>query len=83
MLIRLYLQMQSDAKAKYAEMNECSIEDFLSALMNVGDVPLICKLVIAERPAENVLYYSILTMMKQVKKEYTVIANRATFLLLI
>lgn len=64
-------------------MNECSIEDLLSALVNIGDVPLVGELVIAKRPAEDVLYYAVFTMMKQVKKEYTVIANRATFLLLI
>lgn len=75
--------MQSNAKAKDAEVNERSIEDLLSALVNIRDVPLVGELVIAQRTAEYVLCYDIVTMMKQVKKEYNVTANRATFLLLV
>lgn len=51
--------MQSNAKAKDAEVNERSIEDLLSALVYVRDVPLVGKLVVAQRPTEYILCYAI------------------------
>lgn len=55
MLACLDLQMQPNAKAKDAEVNERSIEDRLSALMNVGNVPFVSELIVAQRPPERVL----------------------------
>lgn len=83
LLACLDLQMQNDAQAKDAEVDECDIEDLLPTLVNVGDVPLVSELVVAQSPTEHVLDYGKSTMMKQVKKEYTVTTSRATFLLLV
>lgn len=75
--------MQSHADKKDAEVNQSSVEDFFSALLNVWNVPFVSELVVAQRPTEYVLYYAMPTIMKQVKKEYTITTRRTTFLLLV
>lgn len=50
-------------------MDKGSSEDFLPALVEIGDVPLVGELGVAEGIAEDVLYAGRDTMRKQVKKE--------------
>ncbi len=61
--------MEEDADSEEEEVEEGSPEDFLPALVDVGDVPLVGELSVAEGIAEHVLDEGRTTMMKQMKKE--------------
>lgn len=63
------LEMEKSADTEEKEMDESCLEDCFSAFINIGDVPLVGELTIAQRIPENVLNVGTVTMMKQVKKE--------------
>jgi hypothetical protein len=50
-------------------VDECGVEDFLPAFVDIGDVPFVGELGVAEGVAEDVLHGQRDTMRKQVKKE--------------
>jgi len=50
-----FLQMQAYAYGKNKEMQECRLKYLLPAFVDVGDVPLVGQLAVAERIAEDVL----------------------------
>ena len=78
-----FLEMQSHAYCEDKEMYECVFEDFLPTFIDIGDVPLIGELTVAEGVSEDVLNGEGGTMMKQRKKESMVTIRRTIFLLLV
>lgn len=77
------LEMQEDAACKHEEVDEGCPEDFLPAFVDVGYVPFVGELGIAQGVAEDVLDGRRGTMRKHMKKEYIVRISRQIFFLLV
>ena len=56
---------------EYGTVKDCGF-----GLLDIANVPIIGGRVIAKSPSEDVLHNWGLTMMKQMKKEYTITAKR-------